>query len=78
MFARIAWRVALGVVLVGVIAAGLAAIGWFAYNAGVAQGAAQSGAAIASQGAAPGSVPLYAYGPYFLHPYRFGFPSSGA
>ena len=77
MFARIAWRVALGVVLVGVIAAGLAGIGWWAYNAGVAQGAAQGGAAIASQGAAPGSVPFYAYGPYRFHLYRFGFPFLG-
>jgi hypothetical protein len=72
MFARVAWRVVLGVVLVGVIAAGLAAIGWVAYNTGLAQGAAQSGAAAPAPGAVP-AMPLYGYAPFFFHPYGFGW-----
>ena len=69
MFERSAWRIALGVLVVLVIAAGILALGWMVYSAGVAQGAAQSGAAVTPEGA----VPFFAYRPYFFHPYRFGF-----
>lgn len=69
MFARSAWRIALGVLVVLVIAAGILALGWMVYSAGVAQGAAQSGAGIPTGG----NAPFYAYPPHFLHPYRFGF-----
>ncbi len=73
MFARSALRTALGVLIVLVIAAGILALGWTVYNAGVAQGAAQSGASVAPQGAGPGIAPFYGSGPYFFHPHGFGF-----
>lgn len=44
----------------------LAAVGFYAYNLGVAHGLAQSGHALAT----PGAGPPYAYWP---HPWAFGF-----
>ena len=71
MDGRTGWRVALGVVLVVALAVGAAALGWSAYSAGLAQGAAQSGGQVAPQAAGP--YPFYAYGRYGFHPFGFGF-----
>ena len=65
------WRFAIGLVLVAALILGAAAIGYAAYTAGIAQGAAIAADAPA---VVPAAVPAYApYGPY---PYRiphFGF-----
>jgi hypothetical protein len=65
------FRIVMGVVLVVALIAAAAAIGWMAYNAGLAQGAAQSSGA--SLGAAQGAVPYAMYGPHFMQPFGFGF-----
>jgi hypothetical protein len=65
------FRIVMGVVLVVALIAAAAAIGWMAYNAGLAQGAAQSSGA--SLGAAQGVVPYAMYGPHFMAPFGFGF-----
>src|SRR3970040_3139711 len=66
------WRFAIGLVLVVALILGAAAIGYAAYNAGVAQGAAQAAAAPA---VVPPAVPAYApYGPMM---YGYGSPHFG-
>src|SRR5207244_13535285 len=59
MDGRTAWRVLIAVVLV----AGAATLGVTAYQAGLAQGIAQTGTAVA-----PGAVAYYGW-----HPFGFGF-----
>jgi hypothetical protein len=74
---RIAGAVLLTLLLVG----GAAALGYMAYSAGVAQGAAQAGAQIAPaapsaalQGPSAGApVPYYGYPAYWYRPFGFGF-----
>lgn len=61
-------RFILSIVLVVVIVAGAIGLGTYAYNAGVAQGLAQSGKIAAPDGAA---VPYYS--PVYYHPFGFGF-----
>jgi len=62
------WRFAIGLVLVVALILGAAAIGYAAYTAGVAQGAAPAAGA-------PAVVPAYApYGPMM---YGYGFPHFG-
>ena len=61
-------RFILSIVLVIVIVAGAIGLGTYAYNAGVAQGLAQSGKIVAPDGAA---VPYYP--PVYYHPFGFGF-----
>lgn len=62
-----------GILLLVVLVAGAAGL---AYNAGVAQGIAQSGQTVAPPGGGPGGAPYpYGpyYGPYWHHPFGFGF-----
>lgn len=62
-------RTILAIVLVLILVAAGASIGFWAYNAGVAQGMVESGKVAApAQGFAP--YPFY-YGPFF-HPFGFG------
>jgi hypothetical protein len=63
---RIAGAVLLTLLLVG----GAAALGYMAYSAGVAQGAAQAGAQIAPSA---GPVPSYGYPMVGYPPFGFGF-----
>ncbi len=60
MFARIALRVVLSVLLMLLILAGVAALGWSAYNAGFAQGIAQNGARSLPGGGA--AQPFWSWG----------------
>ena len=62
-------RVFLAILLVLVIVAGAIGLGAYAYNAGIAQGLAQSGKAVAPDG----TVPYPYYGPFFFPPFGFGF-----
>ena len=62
---RIAGAVLLTLLLVG----GAAALGYMAYSAGVAQGAAQEGVQVVAPAAAP--MPYYGYPVYGFHPYGF-------
>jgi hypothetical protein len=62
-------RFVLSMVLVLVIIAGAIGLGTYAYNAGMAQGLAQSGRIAAPDGVA---VAPY-YSPYIYHPFNFGF-----
>ncbi len=67
MDGRILARVLLTLVLI----AGAVGVGVYVYNAGVAQGMADSGKLVAP---APGSVPYPYYGgPFFFRPWGFGF-----
>ncbi len=64
---RTGLRVILGVVLVVALLGAAAALGWMAYNAGLAQGAAQVA------GASPRVAPYGMFHPYFMAPFGFGF-----
>ncbi len=71
MDGRILARVLLALVLLAV----LAGVGVYVYNAGVAQGMADSGKLVAP---APGGAPYPYYGgPFFYRPWGFGFPFLG-
>jgi hypothetical protein len=70
-------RIALGFLLVVALLAGVAGLGWYAYNAGVVQGLAQAGAAAAPSAGAPIPAPFYAYGPSLWHPFGLGFGMLG-
>jgi hypothetical protein len=63
-------RFFLSMVLVLVIIAGAIGLGTYAYNAGIAQGLAQSGKVVVPDG---GAVPYPYYGPFAYHPFGFGF-----
>lgn len=64
-------RFVLGILLSLVLIAGLLGIGVYAYDVGVTQGLAQSGKLVApATGVAP--YPFYG-GPFFFHPFGFGF-----
>jgi hypothetical protein len=64
-------RFVLGILLALVLIVGLIGIGVYAYNIGVTQGLAQSGKFVAPvEGVAP--YPFYG-GPFFFHPFGFGF-----
>jgi hypothetical protein len=65
---RIAGAVLLTLLLVGAAAA----IGYMAYSAGLAQGAAQTGAQVVAP-AAGAPVPYYGYPAYWYRPFGFGF-----
>jgi len=71
MFGKIGFRIALGVLLTIALVGGAVALGWSAYNTGLAQGAMQAGSQVAPPAGNP--VPFYAYGPYRFHPFGFGF-----
>src|SRR5260370_17686249 len=58
-----------GILLLVVLVAGAAGL---AYNAGIAQGVAQSGQTVAPPGSGPYPYGPY-YGPYWHHPFGFGF-----
>ena len=81
MFGRIGFRIALGVLLTIALVGGAVALGWSAYNTGLAQGAAlrqspdaaQAGGGMAPLPAVPYAAPFYAYGPYRFHPFGFSF-----
>jgi len=68
---RSGFRIVAGVMLILALLAGAAAIGYLAYNAGLAQGAATSGAQVAPPAGAP--IPYYGFAPYPYRPYGFGF-----
>ncbi len=70
---RSGFRIVAGLVLVLALLAGAAAIGYVAYNAGLAQGAATSGAQVAPSAGAP--IPYYGFVPYPYHPFGFGLLS---
>jgi hypothetical protein len=66
MFGRIAWRVALSVLVVVLLFGGAAALGWWAYSAGLAQAAAQGGTQLAPQTGPVAVVPFWPWGyPWF-------------
>ena len=62
-------RIALRVLLALVLIAGLAGLGVWVYNAGVAQGLAQTGQLVAPDGGGRAVGPYYGYYP----PFGFGF-----
>lgn len=64
-------RIALGILLVLVVIAGLIGVGVYSYGIGVNQGLASSGNLVAPVGGlAP--YPFYAR-PFYFHPFGFGF-----
>ncbi len=71
------FRIVMGVVLVVALIAAAAAVGWMAYNAGLAQGAARSSGVLLGTAQAAGApqagVPYAMYGPHFMQPFGFGF-----
>jgi hypothetical protein len=64
-------RIAGAVLLTLLIVGGVAAIGYAAYQAGIAQGAAQEGAVVVAP-AAGAPAPYYGYPMYGFHPF-YGF-----
>ena len=74
MVGRIVFRVLLALVLVVAL---VAVAGWIAagaYHTGFLQGAQQAGKSLpVPQGGAPVPLPWYAYAPYWLPPFGFGF-----
>jgi hypothetical protein len=75
MFGRGSFGLVVGIVVVLAIVAGAAAVGYLAYNAGVANGLAQGGSSGAP--AEPGAVTPYFYAPYGFRHYGFGFGPFG-
>jgi len=74
MSGNMSFRIVAGIVLLLVLVGGAAALGWRAYNMGLAQGAAQSGVQVGPQPVAPVPAPYYGrYAPYPYHPFGFGF-----
>ena len=72
MFGRVAWRILAGLVFVALLLGAVGIIGWTAYNAGLAQGAAQTGAQLSPGAVAPAQGPAYVL-PYAFTPFRYGF-----
>ena len=72
------FRIFAGIVFVLVVVGGAVALGWSAYNMGLAQGVAQSGVPVAPQSGAPAPAPFYygPYPPYLFRPHGFGFLGS--
>ena len=67
-------RVVLGILVVLLLVVGAVAVGGYAYQLGVAQGLANSGKLVAPQGDGVAPVaPFYYGGPFFYHPFGFGF-----
>jgi hypothetical protein len=71
-------RIISAVLLVLVLVAGVAGLGYYAYTAGVSQGLIDSGKLVApATGVAPGPMPYGGYpyyGPFFFHrPFGFGW-----
>lgn len=77
MVGRYALRVVISIVLFLLILGGAVALGWMAYNAGLAQGVTQSTAVQGSQAVGPATAPFYPVrfwaGPW----YGFGFGPLG-
>jgi hypothetical protein len=65
MFERFGWRILAGLVIIVLVLGVVGLVGWTAYNTGLVQGAAQSGA-----NPAPGTGALI-QGPPYLAPYPF-------
>jgi len=65
-------RIVLGFLIGLVLIAGAATIGFYAYQAGVAQGLVESGKLAVEPASPEGYVYHYRGGPFFLH-HRFGF-----
>ena len=63
-------RVVVGILLAIVLIVGAVVLGSYAYSIGVSQGLATSGK-LPATGVAP--VPYPYYGPFFLHPFGWGF-----
>jgi hypothetical protein len=72
MFVRGVWRILAGLVLIALLVGAVGLIGWTAYNTGLAQGAAQSGAQVAPGTGAPATGPSYVV-PYAFAPFGYGF-----
>ena len=64
------WRIVFGVLLALALVGGAIGIGAYAYDAGVAQGLAESGKLVAPEA---GVMPYRYYGGPFFHPRPFGF-----
>jgi hypothetical protein len=77
MFGRSLWRVLAGLVFVALLVGAVGLIGWTAYSAGLAQGAAQSGVQPAPNPGSPASGPAYVV-PYGFAPFGYGFGSWAA
>lgn len=65
-------RIVLGVLIGLVLIVGVATMGYYAYQAGVAQGLVESGKLAVEPASPEGQVYHYRGGPFFLH-HRFGF-----
>lgn len=63
-------RVAFSFLLAIVLIVGAVGLGVYTYNVGVAQGLAQGGNTVAPT---TGAVPYPFYGPFFFHPFGWGF-----
>ncbi|HMK07962.1 MAG TPA: hypothetical protein VK449_02925 [Anaerolineales bacterium] len=63
-------RIAGAVLLTLLIVGGVAALGYMAYSAGVAQGASQTGVQVVAPAAAA-PMPYYGYPPYWFQPFGF-------
>ena len=77
MFGRGPFGLVVGIVLVLAIVAGAGAVGYLAYNAGVANGLAQAGSSGAPAAGEPAAVGPYLYAPYVFRPFWSGFGPFG-
>lgn len=67
-------RIVLGVLITLALIAGAATVGFYAYQAGVAQGVVESGKLTVAPTSPDGQVYHYWGGPFFYHhPFGFGF-----
>jgi hypothetical protein len=73
MFGRTVWRILAGLVFIALLVGAIGLIGWTAYGAGVAQGAAQAGTQLSSGAGAQMTGPSYFVAPYALAPFGYGF-----
>lgn len=63
-------RIAFSILLTIALVAAVIGLGLYTYNVGVAQGLAQTGRQVAP---GTGVVPYPFYGPFFFHPFGWGF-----
>lgn len=65
MFVRVLFRVIASLLLVAALLAAVGAVGWAAYNSGLAQGVQQGKLLSGSPSGGTAPVPFYAYGPFW-------------
>jgi hypothetical protein len=71
MFGSSVWRILASLVVVALLVGAIGLIGWTAYNAGLAQGAAQTGAQLSTGAGAQATGPSYYVAPFAFAPFGF-------